>query len=81
MLLGCSKERAKGLAEGGGTYKVLEDLDLSQEESSRLELFHTGFFEPYLDVFVDISQNTQNAKIRFEYDIYTKRGTNFVYEI
>lgn len=81
LILSCDKNRAEQLSMGGGFYNTLEDLDLSDEEKVALAKFNTGYFEPYLDVLVNISQDTQSAKIEFEYDISTKKGSNFVYEI
>ena len=37
--------------------------------------------QKYIDVTVEVMQNDQNTKIGFEYDMNTKRGYNFVYEI
>ncbi|MFA6196190.1 MAG: hypothetical protein WC656_06075 [Sulfurimonas sp.] len=81
MMLGCDISRAEQLTLGGGGYTLLESLDLSEEEKKALSMFKTSYFEPYLDVSVEISQNSQNAKIEFEYDMSTKKGSNFVYEI
>lgn len=81
MMLGCDTSRAKQLTLGGGAYKLLENLNLSSEEKKALSRFKTSYFEPYLDIVVEITQNSQNAKIKFEYDISTKKGSNFVYEI
>jgi len=83
LMLGCDELRAEELALGGGTYLKSEDVTalLSSDELVALERFETSVFEPYLDVKVEISQNDQSAFIRFEYDIKTKKGTNFVYEI
>lgn len=81
MMLGCDKKKATQLASGYGGYSSLEDLSLNGEEKLALAKFQTSYFEPYLDVVIDITQNYKNAKIRFEYDIQTKKGSNFVYEI
>ncbi len=81
MMLRCDKTRAEQLSLGGGAYNSLEELDLSDEEKIALALFNTSYFEPYLDVLVDISQDSQSATIEFEYDISTKKGSHFVYEI
>jgi hypothetical protein len=81
MILLCDKSRAEQLILGAGSYTTLEDLNLSDEEKMALKKFDTTFFEPYLDVVVNIAQNNQSAKIRFEYDISTKKGSNFAYEI
>lgn len=81
LMLGCDELRAEELALGGGMYIKEEDLLLSDVEKEMLKRFTTSFYEPYLDVKVEISKNDQSAFIRFEYDMKTKKGSNFVYEI
>jgi hypothetical protein len=81
LLLGCDELRAQELALGGGAYIKEEDLLLSDAEKEMLKRFETSFYEPYLDVKIAISKNEQKAFIRFEYDMKTKKGSNFVYEI
>lgn len=83
LMLGCDESRAEELALLGGTYLTQEDMDATLSEGERLALlgFETSLFEPHLDVKVMIQQNKQTAYIRFEYDMKTKKGTNFVYEI
>lgn len=81
MLLGCDILRAKELADGAGTYTKLNDLYLSDDEKLHLANFNVSYFEPYIDVKVEIMQNNMSAKIRFEYDMKTKKGSNFSYEI
>lgn len=81
MILGCDKEKAQQLASGGGEYTSLDNLSLSDKEKLALAKFQTSFFEPFLDVVINITQSSQHAKIRFEYTIRTKKGSNFVYEI
>ncbi len=81
MMIGCDKEKAQQLASYGGTYTSLDALSLSDKEKLALAKFQTSFFEPFLDVVITITQNYQYAKIRFEYNIRTKKGSNFVYEI
>ncbi len=80
MMLGCDKLRAKELSSG--VYEKLDDIVLNNDEKSIVSTkFKTSFFEPYLDVSVEIIQNSQSAKISFEYNMKTKKGYNFVYEI
>jgi len=81
MLLGCTKERAEFLFDGGGMYTELADLDLNDQEKESLKQFKTSFYEPILFVEIDIKQNNNNSLITFEYDIKNKKGSNFVYEI
>lgn len=81
ILLGCDETRARELTLGAGGYTTLDDLDLSDAERAALFKFDTTFFEPFLDVVVHIAQNSASAKIKFEYNISTKKGYNFAYEI
>lgn len=83
LLLGCDELRAEELALGGGTYLKKEEflLLLNDDEIKALNRFETDIYQPYLDVKVEISKNDQKAFIRLEYDIKTKKGSNFVYEI
>jgi hypothetical protein len=81
MMLKCDLARAEKLNEDGGFYTKIEDLHLSPDEKIALSAFNVSFFEPYLDVKVEIIKGKNNAKIRFEYDMKEKKGSNFVYEI
>jgi hypothetical protein len=81
MLLGCEDSRANQLVEGSGTYAELNDLYLSDDENLSLSYFKTSFFQPVVDVKLEIIKDEQNAKISFEYDLKTKKGSNFIYEI
>jgi len=81
MMLGCSQEKAKLLAEHDDLYEKKADLHLEPQELSRLQAYKYSFFEPYLDVEVRFLHNESEAKISFEYDIREKKGYNFVYEI
>ncbi len=81
MMLGCQKDKAELLSDGGGFYTKIKDLDLNSEEEENLKLFKTSFFEPILYVEIEITENELHSKISFEYDIKKKKGSNFVYEI
>lgn len=81
LMLGCDELRAEELSLGGGLYTKEEDLLLSETETELLKRFETSFYEPYLDVKVGMSKNNAAAFVRFEYDMKTKKGSNFVYEI
>lgn len=81
MMLGCDKERAEELSAGGGGYENEADLDLQPEELLNLQKFQVGYFEPIVQVEINIMQNSSDAKVRFEYNIREKKGSNFVYEI
>lgn len=81
ILLGVDDSKAKALVSGGGGYKTLEDLKLNELQKARLSKFNTSFFEPFLDVKIEIKNEKQSAMIRFEYDMRTKKGSNYVYEL
>ena len=81
LLLGCSQERAEMLKAGGGFYSDLESLNLNADEKEMLANFKTSYFEPIVQIELDIRQNKQHSKIIFEYDIQNKKGSNFAYEI
>lgn len=81
LLIGCDEVRAEDLSFGGGSYAEVNDLNLSVEEKVLLEYFDTSFYEPLLDVRVEVREGDLSSKIRFEYDMKTKKGSNFVYEI
>ena len=81
LILSCDGQRAKELARNRGTYTKVQDLELNEIEKENLLAFRTTFFEPVLSVSVEVLKNNQAAKFSFEYDIKTKKGTNFIYEI
>ena len=80
MMLGCDKLKATELSKS--SYNSFESIGLSDEElDSVKKKFDTSFFEPYLDVVIKVEQGEHNARIRFEYDIKKREGSNFVYDI
>jgi len=81
LLIRCDELRAEELSIGSGSYEKLEDLGLNEAEELALKHFNVSFYEPYLDVNVKISEGSSTANIRFEYDMKTKQGSNFVYDI
>ncbi len=81
LMLGCDKLRAEQLNEEAGSYSKLDDLVLSDDEKLSLAEFKTSYFEPIVEVNVEIMKDELATKIRFEYNMKTKKGTNFVYEI
>ena len=80
MILGCQKDRAKFLSDGGGGYEKEADLNLQPEEIVNLHKFKVSYYEPIIQVEIEIMQNDNDAKVRFEYDIKKKKVSNFVYE-
>jgi len=81
VLLGCDEPRATMLSGSEGTYTSLDDLGLNDDEKVMLLRFKTSFYEPYIDVKINIIQKNMEANIRFEYNIKLKRGSNFVFEV
>lgn len=81
LILSCDRAKAKELKEHKGVYTKLQDLELDEKQMSNLSSFRTTFFGTRLSVAVDIVQNEHDAKVRFEYDLKTKKATDFVYEI
>ena len=80
MLIGASKERAEVLSAGGGSYSKIKDLNLNDDELRNLKHFKTSFYEPILDIEVEIRQDELLSKIHFEYNIKTKKGSNFAFK-
>ncbi len=81
LILGVDKIRAEELSLGAGMYSSLEDLDLADDEKEALARFNISYFEPYLDIKIEVIDDSSIAKIHFEYDIRTRKGSNFSYEI
>jgi len=81
LLTGCDEIRAEELNFSGGSFTKVSDLNLSTEETISLGYFATSYYEPLLDIRVEVKEGDLSAKIRFEYDMKTKKGSNFVYEI
>jgi len=81
LILGVDRQRAEQLIFGAGSYTDIESLSLSLEESDALSRFNVSYFEPYIDVRVEILQNDKSAHIRFEYNMKNKKGSNFSYDI
>ncbi|MDF1878177.1 hypothetical protein JHD46_00835 [Sulfurimonas sp. SAG-AH-194-C20] len=82
FMLNCSRNRAEFLSAGGGYYTSFEDLNLNDDEKEILtKNFKSSFFEPIIEINLEITLNGQHSKMSFEYDIKKKKGSNFAYEI
>jgi hypothetical protein len=81
LIIGCEPERARYLEDNSVIYHSISDLGLNAKEIFSINKFKTSFFEPIIDVKIDIRTKHMNAKIRFEYNILLKKGSNFVYEV
>lgn len=82
LLLGCDNPRAIELSENAGAYTGKMEY-IQEDEKEVLAQFSNivSYFEPYINVNIEIIQDKQSAKISFEYDMKLKKGYNFVYEI
>ena len=81
ILLDCDELRAQTLSLDESVYETLEALQLSDEEKINISKFKTSFFEAYLDVNIEIIHKDKSSKIRFEYNIKSKKGSQFVFEV
>lgn len=81
MMLGISDEEATELSSFAGSYTKDNPPILGADQNQILEIFNTSYYEPYIDVQLEIIQDTLSAKIAFEYDIAKRKGYNFHYEI
>ena len=81
LILGTSRERAESLYQAAGVYRTVNDLHLSELEKKNMAKFQTTFFAPYLLVTVEIIRDESSSKIRFTYDIKSKKGYDFVFEV
>ncbi|WP_457744497.1 hypothetical protein [Sulfurimonas sp.] len=83
MLLGCDKQRAKVLVANAGFYKNLGDIALSEDENRSLLNFsqNISYYQPFVRVEITIMQKNQRAYISFEYNLESKKGSHFVFEV
>jgi hypothetical protein len=83
LLLGCDKERAELLQANEGLYTSQNDLQLSEDENISLSTFsgHISYYEPYIAIKITIMHKNQTANISFEYNLESKKGSNFVFEV
>lgn len=83
VLLGCDEERAKWLSDNAGFYTSGNDLGLSEDENRSLSKFsqNVSYYEPYLAIKILILKKHHRAKISFEYNLESKKGSNFVFEV
>jgi len=81
FLLGCDRLRAEAIYEMAGLCSDYECFGLGAIEQARIEQFNVSFYEPVVEVGVTMFQNDLKAIIQFEYDMKSKKGSNFVYKI
>ena len=81
IIAGVDPQEAHMLTQHTQLYEKMEDVPLGTMEKKRLKKFRTSFFEPFLNIKIDIIRNDKVARISFEYDIAKARGYNFVYEL
>ena len=83
MILGCDKQRAEMLSANAGYYANTNDLGLSADENLSLMRFHQNisYYEPFIAVEITIMKDNEKALISFEYNLESKKGSNFVLEV
>jgi len=83
VILGCDKSRAEMLSNNAGFYNSATDLRLSEDENLSLAKFHQNisYYEPYIGVEITIMKENEKAVISFEYNLESKKGSNFVFEV
>ncbi len=83
VLLGCDKSRAEMLSNNAGFYNDARDLGLSEDENLSLANFrqNISYYEPYIWVEITIMKENEKAVISFEYNLESKKGSNFVFEV
>ena len=83
VLLGCDKERGETLSANAGFYANTNDLGLSEDENLSLARFHQNisYYEPYIAIKITIMKKSNKAVISFEYNLESKKGSNFDLEV
>ena len=82
LMLSCDVERAVLLSEGGfGAYSSVADLHLSDEENSSLSMFNPVTYSPMIEVKIRVNKREQTVFISFKYNVESKKGSNFVFEV
>ena len=83
VLLGCDPQRAEQLSTNAGFYTSTTDLGLSEDENLSLTRFHQNisYYEPYIAIKITIMKENYKAVINFEYNLESKKGSNFDLEV
>jgi len=83
LLLGCDKQRAEDLSANAGDYANIKDLGLNRDEKLALLRFHQNisYYQPFISVKITIIKDDAKAVITFEYNLESKKGSNFVMEV
>ena len=83
VLLGCDAQRAELLSSNAGFYSSTSDLGLSEDENLSLARFHKNisYYEPYIAIKITIMKENHKAVINFEYNLESKKGSNFDLEV
>jgi len=83
VILGCDEQRAEALSANAGFYTGTNDLGLSEDENLSLTKFsqNISYYEPFIAIKILILKKHHKAKISFEYNLESKRGSNFVFEV
>lgn len=76
------REFAEEMSEHFAVFTKFEDLGLADEEYKELkELYKGSFYQPVVEVNIEVEDRNSSAKIKFEYDLEKKKGNNFEFHI
>jgi hypothetical protein len=71
------------LADHLEVFETLEDTGFTPDElnAPEVKIYNLGTYAPQITVTVDIEDNNESSSIKFEYDITTKKGKQFEFNI
>ena len=81
LLFNTTKERAEEIYALPRPFYTLKDLKLEEGEKAALSKFKTSFFEPEIHIEIEIVREKVTSKISFDYNIRSKKGSDFVFDI
>ena len=82
LMLGCDKARAEELNSlGFGAYSKESPPFLSDEENRNLNRFNFSYYEGVVAIKIEINRDEEKAVINFEYNIKSKKGYNFDWQV
>lgn len=75
-------DAAEEMADHFAVFTKFGDLGLAKEEYRDLKEIYKGtFYEPIVEVNIDVEDRNSTAKIKFEYDLKKKKANNFEFHI
>jgi len=76
------KDTSKAISEHIAVFKNLEDAGLTPQDAKLAkDVFKVKFYVPVLEINIDVEENNASAKIKFDYNLKTKKGKNFEFHI